>query len=97
MKDSIQPHLDPALAPGEVFSALEPAVQRLVVAVRTLYAGRWDDCAEDIRRRRAGRPYLYRLNLSLDDDLGWLHRLATYESARGETFDLDALPLETPR
>ena len=90
-------HLDPALPPAAVYARLDAAVQRLVVAVRTLYAGRWDDCAEDIRRRRAGRPYLYRLNLGLDDDLGWLHRLATYETARGETFDLDDLPLETTR
>ncbi len=89
--------LDPALAPAVVFDQLDAGVQRLVIAVRSLYAGRWDDCAEDIRRRRAGRPYLFRLNLGLDDDLGWLHRLAAYETARGETFDLDSLPLETTR
>lgn len=90
-------HLDAALAPAVVFAALPAEVQRLVVAVGSLYQGRWDDCAEDVRRRRAGRPYLYRLNLGVDDELGWLHCLATYESARGETFAFDALPLETTR
>jgi hypothetical protein len=90
-------HLDPALPPAEVFAGLPPEVQRLVAAVGALYHGRWDDCAEDVRRRRAGRPYLYRLNLGVDDDLGWLHRLATYEIARGETFAFNALPLETTR
>lgn len=88
---------DPALPPAVVYNQLESRAQRLVIAVRTLYAGSWDDCAEDIRRRRAGKPYLYRLNLGLDDELGWLHRLAAYETARGETFELDALPLETTR
>ncbi len=89
--------LDPALPPAEVFAQLEAGPKRLVIAVHSLYAGSWDDCAEDIRRRRAGRPYLFRLNLGLDDDLGWLHRLAAYETARGESFALDALPLETTR
>lgn len=97
MKDSVPSQLDPALPPAAILAALEPAAQRLVVAVRTLYAGCWEDCAEDLRRRRAGRPYLYRLNLGLDDELGWLHRLAAYESARGESFDVDDLPLETNR
>jgi hypothetical protein len=92
-----QPQPDPALAPADVYAQLEPAVQRLIVAVSTLYGGRWDDCAEDIRRRRAGRPYLYRLQLGLDDELGWLRRLADYETARGETFALAALPLEASR
>jgi hypothetical protein len=91
-------HLDAALAPEVVFAGLPPAVQRLVIAVQTLYAGRWDDCAEDLRRRRAGRPYLYRLELGLSDELGWLHRLATYETARGETFAPAVDPtLETTR
>jgi hypothetical protein len=94
---SVSPQPDPALAPADVYAQLEPAVQRLIVAVATLYGGRWDDCAEDIRRRRAGRPYLYRLQLGLDDELGWLRRLADYETARGETFALAALPLEASR
>jgi hypothetical protein len=94
---SASPQPDPALAPADVYAQLEPAVQRLIVAVATLYSGRWDDCAEDIRRRRAGRPYLYRLQLGLDDELGWLRRLADYETARGESFALAALPLEASR
>jgi hypothetical protein len=89
------PQLDPALAPAQVLASLDSAARRLVAAVATLYAGSWDDCAEDIRRRRAGRPYLFRLDLDLDDDLSWLRRFATYESARGES--LAALPLENLR
>jgi len=55
--------LDPALPPKEVLAALDTPVRRLVAVVKTLYAGSWDDCAEDIRRRRAGRPYLFKLSL----------------------------------
>jgi hypothetical protein len=87
-----QQHLDAALAPREIFDQLDEPVQRLVVAVGTLYRGSWDDCAEDVRRRRAGRPYLYRLPTQVDDELGWLHRLSAYETARGETFAAEVLP-----
>jgi hypothetical protein len=76
--------LDPALPPAEVLAALEPEVRRLVAVVQTLYRGSWDDCAEDIRRRRAGKPYLFKLSLGLRDELDWLHRLQAYETARGE-------------
>jgi hypothetical protein len=93
--------LDPALPPAEVIKGLEPAVRRLVVAVKTLYAGSWDDCAEDIRRRRAGRPFLFKLALGLQDDLDWIHRLQAYEAARGEPFAIDgeaaALPGNPPQ
>ncbi len=79
--------LDPALPPDAVFASLDAPVQRLVAAVQTLYSGNWDDCAEDIRRRRAGRPYLFKLTIDVADDLEWLHRLKAYELARGERFD----------
>jgi len=81
--------LDPALPPREVLAALDAPVRRLVAVVKTLYAGSWDDCAEDIRRRRAGKPYLFKLALGLDDELEWLHRLQAYEGARGEPFTID--------
>lgn len=79
-------HLDPALAPAVVFAHLDDSVQSLVVAAHTLYAGKWDDCAEDARRRQAGKPYLYRLRTDCDDILGWLGRLKDYEAARGDSF-----------
>jgi hypothetical protein len=85
-------HLDPALPPAVVLAGLPLGVRRLVAAVQTLYAGDWDDCAEDLRRRRAGKPYLYRLDAGCGDELSWLHRLRAYELARGERFappDLD--------
>ena len=86
--------LDPALPPAVVFTSLEAPVQRLVAVVQTLYSGNWDDCAEDIRRRRAGRPYLFKLAADVADDLDWLHRLKAYELARGERLDAGELIAE---
>jgi len=82
-------NLDPALSPGQVLAGLALEVRRLVAAVKVLYAGHWEDCAEDIRRRRAGKPYIFRLALDLQDELEWLHRLQAYEVARGEPFAID--------
>ncbi len=79
-------HVDAALPADAVFAALAPNVQALVEAVYALYDGSFADCAEDIRRRRAGRPYLFRLDFDLADDLRWLQCLANYQAARGEDF-----------
>ena len=78
--------LDVSQSPATVFAGLDAQVQRLVVATHTLYGGNWDDCAEDLRRRAGGQPYLYRLKIELDDAPGWLARLKAYEQARGERF-----------
>jgi hypothetical protein len=82
---------DAALSPQEVFPTLPHGAQRLAIAVHTLYGGSWDSCADDLRRRRAGQPYLYRLHLGLDHELSWVHRLAGYEQARGEPVIPDVL------
>lgn len=76
--------LDPALPPAAALQRLPPGAQRLVTIVATLYDGSWDACAEDIRRRQAGRPYLYRIDIPGIDALAWLQRLQAYETARGE-------------
>ena len=82
--------LDPALPPEMVFGQLDAVVRQLVETVHTLYAGSWDDCAEDLRRRQAGRPYLFRLTVDCPDALGWLGRLHAYELARGECLPIAA-------
>jgi hypothetical protein len=79
---------DPALAPSDLLTRLGEPVRQLVLQVQALYAGSWDDCAEDLRRRGAGHPYLFRLDLgglaSADEALSWLSHLSAYEAARGE-------------
>jgi hypothetical protein len=77
---------DTALPPSQVYARLEPGVQDLVTVVATLYDGQWDDCAEDLRRRRCGRPYLFRFDLPVAEPLAWIRRLQAYEMQRGETF-----------
>lgn len=82
--------LDPARPPAAILAETPGGVRNLVVACQTLFAGDWDDLAEDLRRRQAGRPYLFRLDLGLaEDPLLWVHRLKAYETARGEPIALE--------
>ncbi len=85
--------LDPALAPEEVLARYGDVIRQLVLANRTLFGGSWEDFAEDIRRRKAGRPYLFKLPFDLDETLVWIHRLQVYERARAESLG-DALAVE---
>lgn len=82
--------LDDSLAPADIYAGLSEPVRALIQANATLFAGRWDDLAEDLRRRRAGRPYLFAIDLDLDEPLVWIARLKAYETARGE-FLADAI------
>ena len=75
--------------------ALEPACE-LLEACRSLYAGSWDDMAEDIRRRQAGRPYLFRVDCEPGRALTWIDRFRAYDRARGERL-IDAMPSEDER
>ena len=84
----VMPHarqLDAALTPEVTLADLSPEVRRLVQIVITLYGGSWDACAEDVRRRRSGQPYLYRIDLPGVDELEWIACIKTYEAARGES------------
>lgn len=83
--------LDTSRPAGEVFALLDPRLRHLVIANQTLFQGRWDDLAEDVRRRQAGRPYLFRLDLGLDEPLAWIGRLRDYELSRHEHLS-DAIP-----
>ncbi len=77
--------LDAAMSPDAVIAALDPAVRRLVDINTTMYQGQWDDFEEDLRRRQAGRPYLFRMSDEPADVVQWVRRLRDYERARGES------------
>lgn len=83
--------LDASQPAAEVYPHLVAPVRDLVLANQVLFAGRWDDLAEDVRRRQAGRPYLFHLDLALDQPLAWIGWLRDYEAARGERL-ADAIP-----
>lgn len=76
--------LDTALEPHEILASLGEPVRQLVQVNHVLYGGRWEDFIEDLRRRLAGRPYLFRLAQDPDETLAWAERLHRYEQVRQE-------------
>jgi hypothetical protein len=91
MTTSDPSQIDDSLSAADVYAGLDEPVRALVQTNATLFKGHWDDLAEDIRRRRAGRPYLFAIDLDLDEPLAWISRLKAYESARGERL-ADVIP-----
>lgn len=83
--------LDPALDPPRIVAELGAEERALLVACAELYRGRWEDLAEDCRRRQAGEPYLFRLAGDPAWVLAWAERFRTYEVVRGARLS-DALP-----
>ena len=76
---SVCEQLDPALAPERIVHDLDPQARRLLEACRSLSQGCWDDMAEDIRRRQAGRPYLFRVECEPGQALSWIDRFRAYD------------------
>lgn len=76
--------LDASRSASEVFARLDERLRQLVIANQVLFQGHWDDLAEDLRRRQAGRPYLFRLDLDLEEPLVWIGRLRDFELSRRE-------------
>ena len=79
--------LDTALSPAEVLASFDSADEPVQVLQLCcdLYAGVLADMAEDLRRRQAGRPYLFRTELDPAAALAWVERFRSYETARGES------------
>lgn len=93
---SVMHDLDPAMTPRELLADLPEQARSLVHVVAEVYAGNWTDLIEDLRRRQAGQPYLFRLQLEPGTALAWATRFQAYESARGDRL-VDALAAEDER
>ncbi len=76
--------LDPALEPRAVLAPLRESVRQLVIVNTTMYQGEWDDFEEDIRRRQAGKPYVFRVDLEPREALAWVQGFRAYERASGK-------------
>ncbi|MCS6970374.1 MAG: hypothetical protein NZ552_05120 [Planctomycetes bacterium] len=76
---------DPALPLAQLLAGLPAGARQLIAAVQCLYGGDWDACIEDCRRRAAGRPYLFRLEVPGIDVLAVAQGFKAYFVARGES------------
>jgi hypothetical protein len=89
-------------APGPAHEAYFRALPRedvqLLALREVLYDGSWDELIKDLQARKEGKPYVYKLQLRIEEDLDRIERLRAYEVEHGVSLgklvDVDALAQE---
>lgn len=63
----------------EFVGQLTPEENMLIVLKRQLYDGDWDAMLEDLSNRLAGKPYVFKLETRIKDDINRVGRLRDFE------------------
>jgi hypothetical protein len=63
--------------------ALTPADHTFLAVRDELYGGSWDEIERDLRARLTGKPYIFKLATTIEEDLERIARLRRFESERG--------------
>ncbi len=56
---------------------------QLLILRKVLYEGRWDEMEKDLIARRDGRPFVFKLQTRIDEDLKRIGMLRAYEQENG--------------
>lgn len=56
---------------------------QLLVLRKILYDGRWEEMEKDLIARRDGRPFIFKLQTRIDEDLKRIGVLRAYEQEHG--------------
>lgn len=55
--------------------------QRMLVVLKSqLYGGQWDSMLDDLKNRLAGKPYIFKLNNRIKEDVDRIKELRTFEA-----------------
>jgi hypothetical protein len=72
--------MDPHLA---FFQSLKREEVQLIALKEILYEGSWQEMIADLQARRGGKPYIFKLEVRIDEDLERIERLRDYELEHG--------------
>ncbi len=61
------------------FRSLSPEEEQLIVLRDFLYEGDWEEMLRDLRDRRSGKPFIFKLTTRIDEDIQRIERLREYE------------------
>jgi len=61
------------------FHDLNPMEEQLLILRDFLYEGDWDEMLQDLKDRRSGKPFIFKLNSRIEEDLERIDRLRAYE------------------
>jgi hypothetical protein len=65
------------------FRSLSREEKHLIALKSLLYDGSWEEIVRDLQARRAGKPYVFKLETRIDEDLLRVEKLQAYEDATG--------------
>jgi hypothetical protein len=73
-----------AVDPHEAyFRSLTPEEEQLVVLRDFLYEGDWSEMLQDLRDRQSGKPFIFKLQSRIEEDIKRIERLGAYERQHG--------------
>lgn len=63
------------------FESLTAEEEQLIIIRDFLYEGDWSQLTADLEARRAGKPFIFKLNTRIEEDLERIEKLESYEEA----------------
>lgn len=83
---------------AKYFRSLSRPEVHLLALRGVLYDGSWEEMVLDLKARKAGKPYVFKLQNRIEEDLQRIHGLMEYESTNsvnlGKYLAQDSLPGE---
>ncbi|MGQ9591712.1 MAG: hypothetical protein ACUVYA_15620 [Planctomycetota bacterium] len=69
------------MEPHEAYYRSLSRRERHLLALREiLYEGSWDEMVQDLLARKEGKPFVYKLNACIEEDLERIGKLRSYET-----------------
>ncbi len=62
---------------------LSPEEEQLLIIRDFLYEGKWKEIVADLKARQEGKPFVFKLNTRIEEDLQRIEKLETYERNHG--------------
>ena len=67
----------------EYFRSLRKEEVHLIALKEYLYEGSWEEMARDLDARRQGKPFVFKLETRIEEDLDRIRKLLDYEKRTG--------------
>jgi hypothetical protein len=67
----------------EYFRSLKREEVQLVALREILYEGCWDEMVQDLLARKEGKPFVFKLQTRIEEDLQRIEKLRRYEMEHG--------------
>lgn len=77
--------------------SLNPEEEQLIILRDFLYEGDWEDLLQDLRDRQSGKPFIFKLNTRIEEDLQRIEQLRMYERRNGVNLGRYIRPEELKR